>query len=126
MNPIEYLLSLGLTPSDWVMLALGVPLGWFFIRYGLMTKWWVDILGWGVFLMALAFTAVWVLIVYGTLAGQRVDEIWRFLIMVGLFVAWTIKDVALEHERYIGRLERRRLREHPRHTGPTPITKEHS
>jgi hypothetical protein len=107
-----YIQSLGLEPSDWMFFALTLPVGWFLIRYGLMTKWWVHPLGWFVLMMAVGFAAILSLIAFAVFAGQRVDEFWRFLIMVLLFIAWVGKDIVLERERYAGRIEaRRRLRD---------------
>lgn len=95
-----------LDPSDLVLLvdfvlAL-VLLGVFAL--GRPRTWYTDPLGWVIFYYALSVVALLFLIGWAIVLGQRLDEIFRFLIAVGLGAGLIWKTTAVVGERQRGRL----------------------
>lgn len=118
---VAYVASLGLTPSDWLMFALIIPIGWFIIVYGFLTKWYEDPLGWVLLSGALGMFFLLLLVIYGTVTGERIGEPLRVVVFGAIFLSWVGKDVVLHQERRIGKLEKRYTR---LSTGPIPVGKD--
>lgn len=122
MNPIQYLMSLDLTLSDWLLILSTIPAMWFVVVYVFLTKWWPDPLGWIVAIYAVAVAGLLGLIIYAIFAQQRADEWIRTLFALFLFMGLMGKDVILHVERRNGRIQKRRLERHGE--GHAPETKE--
>lgn len=118
---VAYVASLGLTPSDWLMFALIIPIGWFIIVYGFLTKWYEDPLGWVLLSGALGMFFLLLLVIYGTVTGERIGEPLRVVVFGAIFLSWVGKNVVLHQERRIGKLEKRYTR---LGTGPIPVGKD--
>jgi len=98
-----------LMPSDWLMFAFAGLLLYFVLDYGLLTPWWKAPVSFFVLWYALAMAVLMVLIIYGTVAGQRIDEWARIPAWAALCIGMLGKIVVLKFSRYQGRIERRRL-----------------
>ncbi len=116
MSPLEIIASLSV--SDWFLLSLIVPLTWFTIVYGFLTKWFEDPLGWVILSGAVGMLAVLGLIIYGLFTGERAPEVVRSIVFGLVLASWVGKVVVLHNERRKGKLEKR----HPRsYTEPVTI-----
>ena len=100
-----------LDPSDIALIVdffLAAALALVF-AIGRPRTWHRDPLGWVIFYYALATVALLFLIVWGIVAGQKVDEWARFLISTALAVALVWKIVAVVRERHKGRIAGQRI-----------------
>lgn len=100
-----------LDPSDFVLLidfVLAVVLLGVF-ALGRPRTWYTDPLGWVIFYYALSVVALLFLIGWAIVLGQRMDEIFRFLIAIGLGAGLIWKTTAVVGERQRGRLAGERL-----------------
>lgn len=94
-----------LNPSDVALmidLFLAVFLAFYF-ALGRPRTWFRDRLGWVIFGYAVAVVALLLLIVYGIVFGQKVDEIFRLAVGVGLALALVSKIWSVYRERREGR-----------------------
>lgn len=107
---IEVLKTVEMAPSDWTMVLFTAGLLWFVFDYGIFSPWWKAPIGWVVMLYGLSVTLLMILILYGLVAGQRVDEWARLPIAVLLLTGILGKIVILHISRHEGRIERRKLR----------------
>lgn len=117
----QYIASLELAPSDWLLFASALPIAWFCIVYGLFTKWFEDPFGWVLISGALGLLGVIVSVIFAVFAGARIDEPIRFALYGAIFISWVGKDIVLHRERKRGKLAKREIRPH---TGPVPTRKE--
>lgn len=92
-------------PSDFALMACLVAAVDFSGAFALGRPrvWPRDPLGWVIFLYSLAVVALLVLIVYGIVFGQKVDEPYRFAIAVFLLGSLIAKRWILHRERVKGR-----------------------
>lgn len=105
---------LDLTLSDYTLMTFAFGVLWFTVDYGIFTPWWRHPIGWVVFSYSLSVLGLMSLILFGIVAGQRVDE-WARLIVGILLVAGIVgKIIVLHVSRREGRIERRKNRQHPR------------
>lgn len=96
---------LPLDPSDIALVAdfiLAISLAMIF-ALGRPRTWMQTSLGWVIFYYAISTVALLFLIVWSIVFGQKIDEIYRLLIAVGLGSALVWKMVAIIRERRIGR-----------------------
>lgn len=100
----------GLLPSDWLMFAFLVVQLLFIIDYGVFTPWWRGPIGWIVLEYGVGVLLLMGLIIYGVVAGQRVDEWARVLVMTMLLFGAVGKEYILKVSRHEGRIERRERR----------------
>lgn len=91
-SDIALIVDLGLAVVFVLVFALGKPRVWF-----------RDQLGWVIFYYALAVVALLFLIVWAIIFGQRLDEIYRFVIATALGFALIWKTYQIIRERYLGR-----------------------
>ncbi|AWN07751.1 membrane protein [Microbacterium phage Hendrix] len=99
-----------LAPSDWAMVAFTFGVLWFVLDYGIFNPWWRAPIGWVVMIYGFSVLLLMFLILYGLVAGQRVDE-WARLPVGVLLVAGILGKIVILHvARHEGRIERRRLR----------------
>jgi hypothetical protein len=117
----QYIASLGLTFSDWLLLSTVLPIGWFVFVYGFLTKWWEDALGWIILSGALGLFGVILSVIFGVFAGVRIGEALRIVLYGAILVSWIGKDIVLHRERRLGRLEKRHRALRPV-TGAIPTT----
>jgi len=96
-----------MAPSDWMMVAFGVLVLTFLIDYGFFSPWWEHPIGWIVLIYGLSVLALVVLIIYGMVAGQRIDEWPRLIVTTMLVVGIMGKIIILHVSRHEGRVERR-------------------
>lgn len=115
----------GLEPSDYslvldLLLALALMV---YFAAGKPRVWYRDRLGWVLFGYAAAVSALLLLIVYGIVFGQKVDEPYRLVVGIGLAIAFVAKIRAIHIERKLGR-EANQRPEILTHTGSLFVTKE--
>lgn len=99
-----------MAPSDWMMVIFTVGQLWFVFDYGIFSPWWRAPIGWVVMAYGLSVLLLMTLILYGLVAGQRVDEWARLPVSVLLVVGILGKIVILHVSRHEGRIEHRKLR----------------
>lgn len=94
-----------MSPSDYILIGCLIASLAFAVNFsvGRPRVWYLDPLGWVIFLQALSVTALLGLIVYGIVFGQKVDEPWRLAVAGLLFVSLVSKNVILHLERERGR-----------------------
>ena len=119
----NYIIGLNLAPSDWLLLACALPIGWFAFVYGVLTKWWEDPLGWIILSGALGLFGVIASVIFAVFSGHRIDEPLRIALYGVIFVSWIGKSIVLHRERRRGRVAKRLIHELPM-TGPLTIQKE--
>lgn len=95
-----------MAPSDWNMVIFGLLILVFVIDYGFWSPWWTHPIGWIVLIYGISVLALVFLILYGMVAGQRVDEWARFTVTLMLDVGIIGKIVILHYERKQGQKER--------------------
>lgn len=121
----HYIASLGLAPSDWLLFACALPILWFAIVYGFLTKWWEDPLGWIILSGALGLFGVIVSVIWAVFTGARIVEPVRIILYGAILISWIGKDLVLHRERRRGkllRLARNREKEQAPTGGPFPGT----
>lgn len=114
----QYIASLDLAFSDWVLFTSILPIGWFIFVYGFLTKWYEDPFGWVLLSGAVGLFGVIASVIFAVFAGARIDEPLRIVLYAAILISWIGKDVVLHHERKAGKLAKRELRVH---TGPSAI-----
>jgi hypothetical protein len=99
-----------LAMSDYLLLAAFIALLWFLVDYGVFTPWWRwkehGFIGYAVMLFTLSVFILMGIIIYGTVAGQRVDEPMRIVALSTVLLGIVGKTVILHYERRVGRLQR--------------------
>ncbi|QNJ55971.1 membrane protein [Microbacterium phage Rasputia] len=100
-----------LAPSDWAMVLFTLGVLWFVLDYGIFNPWWRAPIGWVVMIYGVSVLLLMFLILYGLVAGQRVDEWARFPVGVLLVAGILGKIIILHVARHEGRIERRRRRD---------------
>ncbi len=105
----NYIASLDLVTSDWLLFACALPIAWFIFVYGLLTEWYKDPFGWIILSGALGLGGVIASVIFAVFAGARIDEPLRIVLYGAILVSWIGKDIILHRERRIGRLEKRHL-----------------
>lgn len=99
-----------MAPSDWAMVLFTLGMLWFVLDYGIFNPWWRHPIGWVVMIYGVSVLLLMFLILYGLVAGQRVDEWARLPVAVLLVSGIAGKIVILHISRHEGRIERRKLR----------------
>lgn len=113
-----------MAPSDWTMVLFTLGLLWFVFDYGIFSPWWKAPIGWVVMAYGVSVMLLMFLILYGLVAGQRVDEWARWPVSILLVLGIVGKIVILHVSRHEGRMERRKLRGEPKHP-PLPLLPPH-
>lgn len=104
-----------LDPSDFVLLidlALAIVFALYF-SLGRPRTWYKDRLGWVIFGYAVAVILLLFLIAYAIVFGQRVDEVYRFIVALSLGAALVAKTISVNRERHAGRITGTRVSIHP-------------
>jgi hypothetical protein len=102
----QYIASLGLAPSDWLLFSCALPIAWFVLVYGFFTKWWEDPFGWIILSGALGLLLVLASIIFSVFTGNRIVEPVRIVLYGLILISWLGKDVVLHRERHRGKAQR--------------------
>lgn len=99
-----------MTTSDWLLALFAAGALWFVLDYGLFSPWWRHPIGWVVMVYGISVLLLMLLIIYGVVVGERIDE-WARQLVAGLLVLGIAgKIIVLHVSRHEGRIERRRTR----------------
>lgn len=96
------------TVSDYMLLIFAAGVLWFTLDYGLGSPWWRGPIGYVVLAYSLSVLALMFLIIWGIVAGERVDEWVRQIVGVTLIGGIVGKIVILRVSRREGKIESRR------------------
>lgn len=94
-----------MTVSDWLMVTFGFLVLVFVIDYAFGNPWWTHPIGFIVLFYGISVLLLVFLIVYGMVAGQRVEEWARLPVTAALVISILGKLIILHYERRNGQIE---------------------
>lgn len=112
------------TLSDHMLLIFAFGVLWFTLDYGLGSPWWRGPIGYVVLAYSLSVLALMFLIIWGIVAGERVDE-WIRQIVGALLIGGIVGKIVILHvSRHEGRIESLRRAAAETKMGPANPNKE--